>query len=84
MSPKTTPSAAKLKPAAPIAETGLTFSAEILVTRISNGSRQSPAQRLSLRLVRIVGDKSHALCLSVGSRGTEIQTRSDSDLDDAI
>ena len=35
MSPDTTPSAAKLKPAAPIAETGLTFSAEVLVTRIS-------------------------------------------------
>jgi hypothetical protein len=35
MSPNTTPSAAKLKPAAPIAETGLTFSAEVLVTRIS-------------------------------------------------
>jgi hypothetical protein len=35
MSPNTTPSAAKLKPAAPTAETGLTFSAEVLVTRIS-------------------------------------------------
>ena len=32
MSPNTTPSAAKLKPAAPIAEMGLTFSAEVLVT----------------------------------------------------
>ena len=35
MSPNTTPSAAKLKRAAPIAEAGLTFSAEVLVTRIS-------------------------------------------------
>ena len=35
MSPNTTPSAAKLKPAAPIAETGLTFSAEVLLTRNS-------------------------------------------------
>ena len=35
MSPKTTPSAAKPKPAAPIAEAGLRFSAEILITRIS-------------------------------------------------
>jgi hypothetical protein len=51
MSPKTTPSAAKLKPAAPIAEAGLRFSAEILVTRIFYGS-QYPAQRLSLTLVR--------------------------------
>jgi hypothetical protein len=45
MSPNTTPSAAKLKPAAPIAETGLTFSAEGLVTRISmdHGSLQPNA-----------------------------------------
>ena len=45
MSPNTTPSAAKLKPAAPIAETGLTFSAEVLVTRISmdHGSLQRNA-----------------------------------------
>jgi hypothetical protein len=51
MSPKTTPSAAKLKPAAPIAEAGLRFPPEILVTRIFYGS-QYPAQRLSLTLVR--------------------------------
>ena len=34
ISPKTTPSALKLKPAAPIAETGLMFSAEMLDTHI--------------------------------------------------
>jgi hypothetical protein len=45
MSPNTTPSAAKLTPAAPIADTGLTFSAEALVTRISmnDGSLQRNA-----------------------------------------
>ena len=45
MSPNTTPSAPKLKAAAPIAETGLTFSAEVLVTRISmdHGSLQPNA-----------------------------------------
>ena len=51
MSPKTTPSAAKLKPAAPIAEAGLRFSAEILVTRSSMDHSIQP-QRLSLTLVR--------------------------------
>ena len=35
ISPKTTPSADKLKPAAPIAEAGLMLSAEILLTYIS-------------------------------------------------
>jgi hypothetical protein len=35
ISPKTTPRADKLKPAAPIAEAGLPFSAEILDTHIS-------------------------------------------------
>jgi hypothetical protein len=35
MSPNTTPSAAKLKPAAPIAETELCFSVESLATRLS-------------------------------------------------
>ena len=45
MSPNTTPSAAKLKPAVPIAETDLTFSAEVFVTRISmdHGSLQPNA-----------------------------------------
>jgi len=51
MSPKTTPSAAKLKPAAPIAEAGLRFSAEILATR-SSMDHSIQLQRLSLTLVR--------------------------------
>src|SRR5262249_42866918 len=45
MSPKTTPSAAKLKPAAPIAEAGLRFSAEILITRISMDHSIQPRDR---------------------------------------
>jgi hypothetical protein len=45
MSPKTTPSAAKLKPAAPIAEAGLRFSAEILVARISMDHNIQPNVR---------------------------------------
>ena len=45
MSPKTTPSAAKLKPAAPIAEAGLRFSAEILITRISMDHSIQPRNR---------------------------------------
>src|SRR5215471_15862960 len=45
MSPKTTPSAAKLKPAAPIAEDGLRFSAEILITRISMDHSIQPRDR---------------------------------------
>jgi hypothetical protein len=45
-------SQAKLKPAAPIAETELRFSAEILATRVFYRSQQYPAQRLSLSLVR--------------------------------
>src|SRR5215470_754783 len=48
MSPKTTPSAAKLKPAAPIAEAGLRFSAEILITRISMDPASSPTPVLDL------------------------------------
>ena len=55
MSPKTTPSAAKLKPATPIAEAGLRFSAEILITRISM-DHSITAQRLSLILVRRTSD----------------------------
>ena len=49
MSPKTTPSAAKLKPAAPIAETELRFSAEILATCIATDhsiSRPTPVLEL--------------------------------------
>ena len=45
MSPKTTPSAAKLKPAAPIAEAGLRFSGEILITRISMDHSIQPRDR---------------------------------------
>ena len=45
MSPKTTPSAAKLKPAAPIAEAGLRFSAKILITRISMDHSIQPRDR---------------------------------------
>ena len=45
MSPKTTPSAAKLKPATPIAEAGLRFSGEILITRISMDHSIQPRDR---------------------------------------
>jgi hypothetical protein len=54
MSPKTTPNAAKLKPASPIAETGLRFSAEILGTRISkdhSGINPTPVLELGSSLV---------------------------------
>jgi len=53
MSPKTTPSAAKLKPAAPIAETELRFSAEIFGHSYFYKSQQHPGQRLCLSLVRV-------------------------------